>query len=369
MCGLAINIMSFAHLLKRVDFDAIEDHLALIHILKSKTEPATTGIKRLVEVLSMYSFNQYYMKGTDMILSDFLSRQRVDKSNLHEIIPISFDMKVILKKRYYNIENESRYLVQTCSQAKDSGIKLPEVHGVNKGINPDIKSERQAQKSQNLAYKSKAGQEKEGIRRERRVPTQVQGQVQIKNENQTREQTKNLQVPLTKQTTVKYIEQELENDITPRYISRPTVTEIKVPNYPDPLRKPPSRLPGLKTQDFRKINLDIHLEINKDFEENSPYREGIISEIYQRPDRSQLLEPPELVDLVNTNNIVQKYLPWEADIDKILKITQRRVLKGTHLPMTVKEIQVGYLHSPYFKDLYLYLTQNKLPSSKTNIQS
>ena len=37
MCGLAINIASFAHLLKKVDFDAIVDHLALVHILKSKT--------------------------------------------------------------------------------------------------------------------------------------------------------------------------------------------------------------------------------------------------------------------------------------------------------------------------------------------
>ena len=29
MCGLAINIASFAHLLKRVDFDAGVDHLAI----------------------------------------------------------------------------------------------------------------------------------------------------------------------------------------------------------------------------------------------------------------------------------------------------------------------------------------------------
>ena len=77
MCGLAINITSFAHLLKKVDFDAIVDHLALVHILKSKTEPATPRIKRLLEVLSAYSFNLYYMKGKDMILSDFLSRQEI----------------------------------------------------------------------------------------------------------------------------------------------------------------------------------------------------------------------------------------------------------------------------------------------------
>ena len=50
MCGLAINIASFAHLLKKVDFDALVDHLALVHIIKSKTEPATSRIKRLLEI-------------------------------------------------------------------------------------------------------------------------------------------------------------------------------------------------------------------------------------------------------------------------------------------------------------------------------
>ena len=45
------------------------------------------------------------------------------------------------------------------------------------------------------------------------------------------------------------------------------------------------------------------------------------------------------------------------DIDKVIEVIQRKVLKGTHLPMEIKEIQAGYLCSPYFKDLYLYLTE------------
>ena len=69
--------------------------------------------------------------------------------------------------------------------------------------------------------------------------------------------------------------------------------------------------------------------------------------------------------LINTGRLVQKILLKQADIDKILKITQRKVVKETHLPVTVKEIQEGYLISPYFKDLYL--AQNKLPSTKTAI--
>ena len=42
MCGLAMNITTFLHLLKKVDFDAIVDHLAITHIMRSKAEPATT---------------------------------------------------------------------------------------------------------------------------------------------------------------------------------------------------------------------------------------------------------------------------------------------------------------------------------------
>ena len=52
LCGLAINIASFSHLLKRVEFDAIVDHLALTQIIKSKAEPAMTRIKRLLELIS-----------------------------------------------------------------------------------------------------------------------------------------------------------------------------------------------------------------------------------------------------------------------------------------------------------------------------
>ena len=95
------------------------------------------------------SFNMYYMKGKDMILSDFLSRQEIDKSDPHEIIPISFDMKAILNDRYYNVEEEEgKYLVQTRSQTKDRGIKVPEVHGSKKGIDPNLRPKWLVRKSQ-----------------------------------------------------------------------------------------------------------------------------------------------------------------------------------------------------------------------------
>ena len=146
LCGLAINIASFSHLLKRVDFDAIVDHLALTHIIKSKAEPATTRIKRLLELISSYSFNLYYMKGKDMILSDFLSWQRNDDSDPSEIIPISFNAYNILEENR-NLgmckKNEGKFLIQMHSQAKTSGTTLPEVHRVRKKLDPNVRPEKQ----------------------------------------------------------------------------------------------------------------------------------------------------------------------------------------------------------------------------------
>ena len=74
-----------------------------------------------------------------MILSDFLSRQENDDGNPHEIIPISFNMCQILDDNYYS----EKYLIQTRSQAKSSGIKLLEVHDVGKNLDPNLKPGKQ----------------------------------------------------------------------------------------------------------------------------------------------------------------------------------------------------------------------------------
>ena len=80
-------------------------------------ELATNRIKRLLEVLSSYSFNLYYIKGKDMILSNFLSRQIEDDSNLHQIIPILFNIQEILQESYHNMVTDT-YKVQMRAQAK-----------------------------------------------------------------------------------------------------------------------------------------------------------------------------------------------------------------------------------------------------------
>ena len=66
---------------------------------------------------------------------------------------------------------------------------------------------------------------------------------------------------------------------------------------------------------------------NLDFEENSPHQEGIITEVYESPDKSYLEQPQELTDLVDSTNLIHKYLPKQVDIDKIMNITKKESAK------------------------------------------
>ena len=149
----------------------------------------------------------------------------------------------------------------------------------------------------------------------------------------------------------------------------PKIQHRLSPPYHDPYARPPPKPPDITDPlDNQKDLLDNDSDRKVEIEENSPFQEGIISEIYERPDTSYVQEPQELKDLIDTTKLIQKFLPRQTDIDKILDIIKRKVLKGTHLPLMIKEIQASYLSSPYFKDLYLFLSQNKLPSKISSIR-
>ena len=318
---------------------------------------ATSRIKRLLELISSYSFNLYYMKGKDMVLSDFLLPQSNDDSNPNEIIPISFNTYKILEdnREYFGKcnFNSEKYLIQTHSQAKTSGTKLPEVHGVQNVLDPNLGPEKQhAISKQGKFERLQMGQGRAGSRR--RKPDPINQAI-----NQPLDVTQGIQRG-TRIVTGKTNSTQGPNSMHDRLINNNNPFMPDVLLYLDPLLKIP------KQQNTHEVSHNPN--INLDFEDNSLFQEGVMSETFQRLDKSFFQNPKVLGDLINKENLIHKFLPKQTDIDKILEVIQRKVLKGTHLPVEVKEIQVGYLHSPHFKDLYQYLLQNKLPSSKSAIK-
>ena len=103
--------------------------------------------------------------------------------------------------------------------------------------------------------------------------------------------------------------------------------------FTHPNTRPPPKLPD-SVDDRRDPRPKSAINPNINFEENSPHQEGIISETYVSLDQSYIEEPQELIDLINISKLMQKYLPKQTDIDKILDIIKRKVLKGTHFPLS-----------------------------------
>ena len=91
--------------------------------------------------------------------------------------------------------------------------------------------------------------------------------------------------------------------------TRPLFTDG--PFHPGPTYRPPpkpSRANMSRRQESSPSTENINPDINLDFEENSPFQEGIIFEAYQRLDKSFCQEPKELNNLINTGNLIQKFL-------------------------------------------------------------
>ena len=115
-----------------------------------------------------------------MVLSDFVSGQKHDDNNLHEIIPISFNMQSY-----------------AWSQAKSSGIKLPEVHGIGKhrskytARNASCKATAVTKVKEKSQIKPRLGQGRAGLRHE--IKTQISKPLMLVKERTPLPNTCNIQ--------------------------------------------------------------------------------------------------------------------------------------------------------------------------------
>ena len=164
--------------------------------------------------------------------------------------------------------------------SQNCGIKFTEVHGINQGVDPSVKPEKQILKLAKLATESnhqskpRLGQGRVGLRRNMKTPVQIPPLTQSSRVNPVKEQTlpeqkEVIQPPLTKPTTNRHMP---ETCIMPDHAIKPKMNAEQILFYPDPLMKSPSRPPDVKKQDNRRMTLDLDLEINRDFEEKSLYQ-------------------------------------------------------------------------------------------------
>ena len=77
------------------------------------------------------------------------------------------------------------------------------------------------------------------------------------------------------------------DDLSSKMVNRKTIQDVsrEIPIYPNPVYRPPPKLIKLPMSEVPGSLFDLDPEIDMDFEENLPFQEGVISEMYQRPDK------------------------------------------------------------------------------------
>ena len=390
MTGLLVNMNLWKNLLKHREFDAAVDHVAVAQIMKAKTEPATTRIMRLLDRLSAYSINLYYVKGRGMILSDYLSRHRQKDLDPSQLIPISFCCLKVYRGFIDDKVGKDIFSIKTRSSAKALGDKVGEVHGAKKPLDPNYKLEHQS-KSKLPGVTGKLSP----IRTPRKpilktlakpTPKVLATPKSVRIQSET---VNDMPAPISNSTLMAtpVLVHGGAWPKTHRVDGTPLLPPFALPppSQPQPLvpRRIFSSTPSGENgedMDRRDVLIKNIEEKRKILEEQNkkifhpPYIEWIdvgITEGLETldpeiriPTEEDFILPPLLESLLDKAKTAYKFLPKQGDIYRLIAKINKKVLRDTNLCVDVRDLKAAYLTSPYFGERYLYLLQNRLPLGK-----
>ena len=351
MTGLLINIALWKHLLKHCEFDAAVDHAAVVQIIKSKNEPATPRIMRLLERLSAYSFNLYYVKGKDMVLADYLSRHRINDEDPNDLIPISFHA--------FNVWVDKKAPEPYWINTRSKGIDVPEVHGATKGLDPHYAPEHQ-HKSVKLKQQT----------RDRPPPKPPDPAPRPQGPSRSGSQASAAKLVQRSKRILSQRDSGARNTPPPEHRDRLPQSKAtggipNAPAFPTSLPRPPMDSPPDSPPDspvrMRKRPPKQLIEPDPIPGIDTGEEETILAPVHTIPTDSDFLDPGPLSSRIDASKLIHKFLPQQGEIDRLLKQIQRKVLRDTNLPGSLKDLRAAYLTSPHFRDVYIYLLQGRTP--------
>jgi len=386
MKGLLTGCMQWKYILGRNEFDACVDHQACVYILKAKTEPATKRIMRLLEALSEFNFRLSYVKGKELIITDYLSRHPTDQGeDPYSVVPFcfhsrcdtDFDHREILREARDSVETLDKIFAvvpitedtksvgfpQTCnvttrSQAK--GLILDDPHKATKKLNPNVKPEYQyGQKYKRTKTK------KVEIPPPAPIPEEVEVEREVETSFTIPESTPE-SVPSRREPSFTQVSKPQEQrQRPPDLIKRGEDTlerEIEVESkdqFAGMTREQRETAEKVHTDDWL-IGLEQWPEsLDMDYEESVPTRIEITR---TRPSKAMFAIPPSIGhELKDLDKVDFKHLPRQVTIDKVIKQLRDKVLRDIHLCQPLKDLPSHYIRSPHFGAIYEFLTEGKSP--------
>ena len=396
--GVMANVAAFKHLLRNANFHVYCDHSALVHILKAKREPPTLRLKMLVENLSEYKFDIYFLKGKEMHISDFLSRHPDDEDSPNEIIPIAFMLQELETSKF---PDHLLYLKEEVDALPEQENYVPYheddfmlLFSDDKHDNMSLLSELYSAEYTRIDSLCVCKQEKRHLHdilnimtrsMNKSKKTDVPAIYPLKGEHKKPEHVK--PQAIEKETVVEQIGLEQRDQIEPADI--PDVVVLPKPNevhttprkvhdqpvtlherpeiYPQRVKRPnpllePSSYPQVMAKQMPKYEgllkpLPIEIELSGSL---PSYNVGKAIEKYPfKMDISSIEELKEKkrkpFHKILEDTVFRRHIPKQVELDKFIDALKEKVIHDYNIPIRVNGLRSEYKRIPYFRDIVKYI--------------
>ena len=232
-------------------------------------------------------------------------------------------------------------------------MTVPKVHGVDKAVDPHVKPEHQKPRPCQVdkQYQPPASD----IASKPRFP---QPCIQSRDQRVSRK--------LIERSRAVLNSRELSSNI-PRDSQPVNDPPLPVPVPPARLQEPPNTPvhvpPFLCPVPAMQMN-EVDAEYDPLMDTDSPYDDALVEIEYHRSVGDDFTIPPSLETQIEQGKLTKRDLPCQAEIDRVMRRINRKVLCNIHLPLTLRDLQAAYLQSPQFRGIYIYLAQNRMPKSR-----
>jgi hypothetical protein len=380
LAGLYLNIHAFRSLLAGVEFKVFTDHISLVNILKSKTEPSTLRIKKYVEKLSSYAFDLNYMAGNKLYISDTLSRN-YDKEedgedkvkticfcDIDKTAATTAISQIILKnEEHYDYQREIvpaiDHIIRTCPEtfpylhlAVDKPHKYDEGRTCAAVTRSMSKHRGLTIENTQKEQKQKKSKESAPLQMEKRDRVQYQDG-HVTNKRPTMDTDINREVRSAEVlTTGEQLEEPSCN--RPRHIGGLDLFLPK-PMEQNQIQQENRLLETLLKDKMNLSNPRIAMDVAQRGN-NNPFDYEVSQEFntnYSDEKATALFEQAKKGKSINFKITKQR------DIDSLMDIIQSRSLEQYYLTFDIQKLMMEQRNDPYYGDIYKFLESSKLPTA------
>ena len=388
--GCLVNIKAYRYLLRNVPFEIFTDHSALVQIAKSKNEPVTLRMKKILEKLSDYQFTLKYLKGKDLVISDYFSRYptvEVDDDD-----PIAF---TIIKTSMINKYQGPRHNVCTSEgmnrkQQKtlcESTLSTPEctcchAHGNSNTCTSCLNKIEKRLDNLELAMpltRSTRGTTGEPLleglpppTRRRRAIVAPAAIVQPQVVPPIRRPLDVIAAP-PEQQDVDNADVRIDQPIMDEPEDSSSDDDEEGPAAPQPqlnrdrLLQQPVQPPRYNLRPGRNRLIDQFRDREDHpvhFRDYDPMLDRTPIHTIDPPEEHHYNAPTNIFDGQRELHLFHKNIPKQHDLDKMSKLIKKRIITDTHLSFTKAQLAKEQAADPFFKPIINWLKFDHLPERK-----